>query len=113
MNYAYFESDEGLIKLLEDYKEIFALLDDISSQILQGVASTVDDYKNYLNQSTGAYGTLEPLYSLAIAHKENSELRYYVERKRELENRGEKVVSAAIDKKQTIQLLLLGGLEIF
>jgi hypothetical protein len=98
MKIDYFENVEGLEKLLEDYKEVFTLLDDISQQLLQGIISTIDQYKEILNQATGAYGTLEPLYSMSIAYKENSELHYFVEKKRELESKGEKLTVAAVDK---------------
>ena len=97
----YFESPEGLEKLLTDYQEVFTLLDDISQQLLQGVISTIDQYKEVLNQSTGAYGTLEPLHSLAIAYKENAELRYYCDKKRELEGKGEKFTAASLDKESS------------
>jgi len=98
MKFNYFDNIEGLNKLLEDYKDIFNLLDDISQQLLQGIISTIDQYKEILNQATGAYGTLEPLYSLSIAHKENEELHYFVEKKREIESKGEKLTVAALDK---------------
>ena len=94
----YFVDTVGLEKLLVDYKDVFTLLDDISQQLLQGVISTIDQYKEILNQATGAYGTLEPLYSLAIANKENTELHYYVEKKRELENKAEKFTAASLEK---------------
>lgn len=94
----YFVDTVGLEKLLVDYAEVFILLDDISQQLLQGVVSTVDQYKEILNQATGAYGTLEPLYTLSVAYKENSELHYFVEKKRELESKGEKLTVASVDK---------------
>jgi len=97
----YFVDAVGLEKLLIDYQEVFTLLDDISQQLLQGVISTVDQYKEILNQATGAYGTLEPLYSLAVAHKENSELHYYVEKKRELEEKAEKFTAASLEKESS------------
>ena len=75
MNYTYFDTKEGLIKLLTDFQDIFTLLDEISGQLLQGFYSTSEDYKKILNQATGIYGSLEPLYSLAIATKENAELK--------------------------------------
>jgi len=101
MDYTYFESEEGLVKLLKDCQEIFDYLDEISSQLLGGVIASASDYTEILNKATGAYGRLETLYSLSIAHKENSELRYYVEKKRELESKGEKVVAASLDKESS------------
>ena len=101
MKYENFESEEGLVKLLDNYQEIFTLLDDISSQLLQGIITTSDQFREILNQATGAYGTLEPVYSLAIATKENIELHYYVEKKREIEGKGEKVVAASLEKESS------------
>jgi len=101
MNYENFKSEEGLVKLLDNYQEIFTLLDDISSQLLQGIITTSDQFREILNQATGAYGTLEPVYSLAIATKENIELHYYVEKKREIEGKGEKVVAASLEKESS------------
>lgn len=101
MDYTYFDNEAGLIKLLKDCQEIFDYLDETSKQLLEGVISTANDYKEILNKSTGAYGRLETLYSLSIAHKENSELRYYVEKKRDLESKGEKVVAASLDKESS------------
>jgi hypothetical protein len=101
MNYTYFDSEENLVKLLENYQEIFTLLDDISSQLLQGIVTTTEQFREILNQATGAYGTLEPLYALAIATKENIELHFYVEKKRDLEGKGEKVVAASLEKESS------------
>jgi len=98
MKMEYFINTEGLEKLLVEYKDIFDLLDDISQQLLQGIVSTIDQYKEILNQATGAYGALEPLYTQSIAYKENEELKYYVEKKRELENSGNKIVAATLEK---------------
>lgn len=98
MKLDYFNTSEGLEKLLVEYQDVFSLLDDISQQLLQGVITTVDQYKEVLNQSTGAYGTLEPLHSMSIAYKENEELHYYVEKKRELEAKAEKFTAASLEK---------------
>jgi len=102
MKSKYFENEEALDQILVDYKDLFELLEDISQQLLQGIVTTADQYKEILNQTTGAFGTLQPLYSLAIAYKENSELRYYVEKKRELENKGEKIVATSLDKEASL-----------
>lgn len=94
----YFEREDGLKKLLETYQDIFTLIDDIGDQLLQNMITTSDEYRKVLNQMTGAFTALEPLYSMSIAYKENHELKYYVARKRELEGLGEKVVAASLDK---------------
>jgi len=98
----YFESSEGLNNLITDYKDIFDQIDDYGQQLLQGIVSTVDDYKTILNFMTGAYVSLEPLYSLAEAHKLNVELGTYVELKRTAEAKGEKVVAANLEKESSL-----------
>jgi len=98
MNTKYFESSEGIKELLEKYSELFTLIDDLGQQLLQGILVTVDQYREALNQFTGAYISLEPLYSMAIAYKENGELKFYVEKKREIEAKEGKVVSASLEK---------------
>jgi len=87
---SYFTSESGLEQLISDYKDLFDTIDDIGGQLLQGIASTPEDYKIILNVLTGAYISLEPLYSLAEAHKLNIELGNYVKGKREAEAREKK-----------------------
>jgi len=102
MRTKYFENAEGLEQLLNDYKEIFEMVDDFGQQLIQGVSNTPDDYKKMLNQLTGAFITLEPLYTQAEAKKLNEELNAYVSMKRELEAKGEKVVAASLEKESSL-----------
>jgi len=103
-NAEYFSTPEGLSSLVEDYKDIFDQIDDYGQQLLQGVVSTSDSYKEILNFMTGAYTSLEPIYSLAEAHKLNEELKNYVALKREAEAKGEKVVAANLDKESSLSV---------
>lgn len=98
MKLEYFADEKGLNELLETYAETLAMIDDYGKQFIQGILSTPEDYKNCLNQLTGAYIILEPLYNVAVAYKENQELKFYVEKKRELEGKGEKVVATNLEK---------------
>lgn len=98
MNAKYFASTEGLTKLLTDYQEIFTLVDDYGRQFIAGVLSTSDDYREVLNKLTGVYMCLEPLFTSSEAYKLNTELKFYVEKKRELEAKGDKVVAASLEK---------------
>lgn len=98
----YFESEEALNELLVDYKEVFETLDDLSNQLRQGVITTSDDFKTLLNSATGYYGTLEPLYSLSIAVKENSELKAYADIKINIENGGGKFTSAPVEREASL-----------
>jgi hypothetical protein len=94
----YFVDTAGLEKLLEDYKDTFELVDDYGQQLISGVLSNPDDYATCLDKLTGAYISLEPLYTIAVAFKENEETREWVSLKRELEAKGEKVTAASLDR---------------
>jgi len=98
MKTEYFVDTVGLEKLLVDYKDTFELVDDYGQQLITGILSTPDDYAKCLDKLTGAYISLEPLYTMAIAYKENEEIKAYVTMKREMEAKGEKVVAASLDK---------------
>jgi hypothetical protein len=102
MKTEYFESTEGLEKLLVDYKDVFEMVDDYGQQLIQGVLSNGEDYRVCLDKLTGAYISLEPLYTMAEAKKLNAELGTYVTLKRELENKGEKVVAASLEKEASL-----------
>jgi hypothetical protein len=94
----YFVDTVGLEKLLVDYKDTFDLIDDEGQQLIAGVKSTPEDYALCLDKLTGAYISLEPLYTMAVAYKENEEIKAYVTMKRDLEAKAEKVVAASLDK---------------
>lgn len=100
----YFSDTNGLDTLIADYKDLFDTIDEIGQQLLQGIYSTPDDFKNVLNTLTGAYISLEPVYSLAESHKLNQELTYYVSLKRDAEAKGEKVVAANLDKESSLSV---------
>jgi hypothetical protein len=94
----YFVDTVGLEKLLVDYKDTFEMVDDYGQQLISGILNTPEDYAKCLDSLTGAYISLEPLYTMAIAYKENEEIKAYVSMKKELEDKGEKVVAASLDK---------------
>jgi len=98
MKTEYFVDTIGLEKLLVDYKDTFELIDDYGQQLISGILNTPEDYALCLDKLTGAYISLEPLYTMAVAYKENEEIKAYVTMKRELEGKGEKVVAASLDK---------------
>jgi len=94
----YFVDTVGLEKLLIDYKDTFDMIDDEGQQLISGVKNTPEDYVICLDKLTGAYISLEPLYTMAVAYKENEETREWVTLKRELEAKGEKVLAASLDR---------------
>ena len=92
----------GLDELLKKNTDIFNQIEEYGQQLLQGIISTSTDYKTVLNFMTGAYVSLEPIYSVAKAQKLNEELRGYVELKRELEGQGAKVVASHLEKESSL-----------
>ena len=104
MKIDYFVDTAGLEKLLADYVDVFEMIDDYGQQLIQGILSSGEDYKVCLDKFTGAYITLEPLYTMAVAYKENEEIKAYVSMKRELEARGEKVVAASLEKEASASI---------
>ena len=104
MKSQYFESEETLDQILVDYKELFEQIEDYGQQLLQGIITTPDDFKLVLNFMTGAYVSLEPLYAMAEATKLNEELRQYVTLKREAEAKGDKVVSASLERESSLKV---------
>jgi hypothetical protein len=102
----YFVDTIGLEKLLEDYKDVFEMVDDYGQQLIQGILSNGEDYRVCLDKLTGAFVTLEPLYTMAVAYKENEEIKAYVSMKRELEGKGEKIVAATLDKEASASVAI-------
>jgi len=102
MKTKYFENEESLDQILVDYKELFEQIEDYGQQLLQGIITTPDDFSSLLNFATGAYSSLEPLYSMAEATKLNEELKQYVTLKREVEAKGDKVVSASLERESSL-----------
>lgn len=102
----YFKDTEGLEKLLLDYKDTFDLVDDYGQQLINGILSSPDNYAECLDKLTGAYISLEPLYTIAVAFKENEETREWVALKRELESKGEKVTAASLDREASALVVI-------
>jgi len=101
---SYFDSEDGLEQLLNDYKELFDMIDDYANQLVSGILSTSEDYKICLDKMTGAFCALEPFYTQAEAKKLNEELLAYVNLKRELESKGEKTVVANLEKESSLKV---------
>ena len=98
----YFKTEKGLEELLKDYKDIFEMVDDFGDQLIRGIPNAPEDYKEILDKLTGAYISLEPLYTMAVAYKRNEELQAYVTLKREKEKIGEKITAAHLDKEASL-----------
>lgn len=104
MKLEYFESIEGLEKLILDYKDTFDMVEDFGTRMRDGILSSPDDYKECLDKLTGAFMCLEPLYAIAEAVKLNEETQAYVSMKKALEDKGEKVVAASLEKESSLSV---------
>ena len=96
MNKRYFDTEDGLTKLLEDCNDVFVVVDDCGQQFMQGIVSTVTDYKDILNKLTGIYMFLEPLHAQAIAYKEIHEDSAYLKIKNETVTTGAKITDQTL-----------------
>jgi len=76
----YFQSEETIIGLLQDIKEMFDVIDDYSSQFISDILSP-DELRETKTKLTGIVSTLEPIYSKALSLKKQIEYRYCVEHK--------------------------------
>jgi uncharacterized iron-regulated protein len=102
MKLKYFETPEAVEQILVDYKDVFEQIEDYGQQLTQGMLSTQEDFRTILNFMTGAYVSLEPLYSMAEALKLNEELKAYAQIKRDAEARGDKVVAANLEREASL-----------
>lgn len=83
----YFVVEKGLNDLINDIKPIFDLIDDYTQQILQNVMVTIPEFEKAKSQLVGCVMELNPVLSAAMTAKRNGELHFYVNKKREIENR--------------------------
>ena len=108
MNYTqfsrYFENEESLKQLLLDCQDIFTALEDLTQQLQQNIISSGQEWKDTLAVATGHYAFLTPIYTVAVAIKENEEIRRYIEEKNELEAKGEKAVATHLDKSASLKV---------
>lgn len=100
----YFSDSNNLDELLEDYSDVFTMIDDYGQQLRSGILNSPDDYKECLDKMTGAFISLEPLYTRAESYKLNEELRTYVTLKKAIEDKGEKVVATSLDKEASLSV---------
>jgi len=80
-------TEEDMVALLKDITPIFDMIDDYSQQILQNVMTTISEYEKAKTQLIGCIMTLNPILSSALTAKKNGMLHYYVDLKREIENK--------------------------
>lgn len=95
----YFESSDEMEKLLILLQEEYFDKIDYHANLFRGGAlSDAGQLHNTLEELTGIYMELNPIFSIASTIKQNREDKYFMSRKIEIENKGDKFVSAPIDK---------------
>ena len=96
---SYFETDEGITKLLEVLTEnFFNPIDDYSAQLIQDVVKSKEELREAKTRLAGMIGMLNVIYSKALSLKKQKEYRYYVQKKEECEKNGTKFVDGATEK---------------
>jgi len=95
----YFETSDKMQELLEILqKEYFDRIDYHGDLFRSGALSDVGQLQNSLEELTGIYIKLNPIYSIAESIKKNREESFYMAKKISIENNGDKFVSASTDK---------------
>ena len=94
-----FQKDETLGNILEECKEDFDIIDNISNNVLVSkIASNPEEAKGALLEVTGAYSNLSTVLAIAETEKKNRQEREYNRLRIEVENAGNKFISAQADK---------------
>ena len=79
--------EEDMVTLLKDITPIFDMIDDYSQQILNEVMTTIGEFEEAKTKLIGCIMTLNPILSVAMTYKRNGMLKYFVEQKKEIENK--------------------------
>lgn len=94
-----FESSNGMEELLTLLQgEYFDKIDYHSNLFREGRMSDTAQLHNTIEDLTGIFMELKSIYMIAMSIKENREDAYYMAKKIEVENRGEKFVSASAER---------------
>lgn len=97
-----FNSIEAMNELLLHLqKEYFDRISYHAELFRGGALSDIGQMQTSLDELTGIYMDLKTVYMISITMKENRELQHYMSRKIEIENKGEKFVSAPIEKESS------------
>lgn len=94
-----FNSIEGMNELLvELQKDYFDKISYHAELFRGGALSDISQMQTSLDELIGIYMDLDTVYMISITMKKNRESQHYMSRKIEIENKGEKFVSAPIEK---------------
>ena len=94
---AAFATDETVVKLLEDIKPLFDIIDDYAQQMIKDVLGQ-EELRETKTKLTGIIATLNPVYSKGLSLKKQKEYRYYVQKKEECDKAGTKFTDGATEK---------------
>ena len=95
------ETEETVLQLLIKLQPIFEKINACRDLFqTNSISASPEECKKTLDELTGLYMYLNPIYSLTISAKQNKEDEYYVERRTEMlkELDGKRFISAALDK---------------
>ena len=97
-----FQDETTLGQIMEECKEDIELVDYYANQILKStVANNPEEAKKALLVVTGVYSNLTTVLSIAESEKKNRQEREYNRLRIEIENAGNKFVSAQADKQSS------------
>lgn len=99
-----FAQEDTALEVLNECSCYFSKIDEISDKLATGQLHTPDDYRTILNEGTSIYLALNPILSIARTEKENREMEFFVNRKIEVEKKGDKFVSTAADKEASLHV---------
>ncbi len=99
-----FQQEDTALEILNECSCYFSKIDDLSDRLATGQTHTPEDYRVVLNEATSVYLALNPILAMARTEKENREMRFFVERKIEVEKKGEKFVATAADKEASLHV---------
>ena len=96
-----FESEENILLLLQELMPIFEKINDYA-QIFQNhkVSINSEECKKALDELTGLYMYLNPIYSVTKAIKQNKEDQFYTAERKKIESSldGKRFISAPLDR---------------
>jgi len=99
----YFDNDT-YDELLQLYIPQFDIVDKYAALLQKGDVDNKGSCIKALNELTGVYMDVKKIVEIVEALKTNVELAFYVEKKRELEAKDSKFVSAAVEREASLSI---------
>ena len=99
-----FQDENNLDLVLEEVKTEMAKVDEWSEMMRDGQTQNPEMCKQALSELTGVFMRLNTAFSVALSEKRNREVRAYNRIKQEIENAGNKFVSASAEKQASAEV---------